>query len=106
MFFPNINNNNTSFITKDELVSLFFRQLLENRGYDIELFKRSFNHDSINFDLPMIDFLQKLFNLSGIIGMLSSGYERGYFQAFQPKTTISSSKSNENIDKNINNDEY
>jgi hypothetical protein len=54
----------------------------------------------------MIDFLQFLFNLNGIIGMLSTGQERGHFQVVQLKTTISSNKSNENIDNNINNGEY
>jgi hypothetical protein len=32
--------------------------------------------------------------------MLSTGQETGHFQAFQLKTTISSSKSNENINVN------
>jgi hypothetical protein len=64
MFFPNTNNNNTLFIREDELENYSFRQVLENRGYDIELFKRGFNDESINFDLSIIDFLQKLFNLS------------------------------------------
>jgi hypothetical protein len=101
MFFPNFNNNNTFFITKNELESLSFREVLENRGYDIEVFRRGFNNVSINFDLSMIDFLQLLFNFSGVIGMLSTGQEIGHFQVFQfIKTTISSNKNNENIDDN------
>jgi hypothetical protein len=57
MFFPKFNNNSTFFITKNELEFYIFRQVLENRGYDIELFKRGFHNDSINFNLSMIDFL-------------------------------------------------
>jgi hypothetical protein len=106
MFFPIDNNNNTFFIKEEELESLSFKEVVQKRGYNIEVFKRTFHNDSINFDLSMIDFLQKLFEFKAVIGMLSSGYERGHFQAFQPKTIISSSKSNENIDKNINDDEY
>jgi hypothetical protein len=72
----------------------------------VELFKKAFNNDSINFDLSIIDFLQFLFNLPEIIGMLLIELEIRHFQAFQPKTTISSNKSNENIDDNINDNEY
>jgi hypothetical protein len=66
----------------------------------VEIFKKAFNNDSIHFDLLIIDFLQFLFNIPGVIGTLSSGQEIGHFQAFQLKTTISSNKSNENIDDN------
>jgi hypothetical protein len=44
---------------------------------------------NINFYLTMIDFLQKLFEFEVVIGMLSSRYETGHFQAFKQKTTIS-----------------
>jgi hypothetical protein len=54
----------------------------------------------------MIDFLQTLFNLVWIIGMLSNWHERVHFQVFQLKTSIQLKDSNENIDDNINNNEY
>jgi hypothetical protein len=61
MFF--LNNNNTFFIIEEELTSLTFRQVLENRGYNIKYFEKGFEDININFDLTMIDFLQTLFNL-------------------------------------------
>jgi hypothetical protein len=54
MFFPD--NNNTFFITEEELTSLTFRKVVENWGYNIEFFEEGFDDDNINFDLPMIDF--------------------------------------------------
>jgi hypothetical protein len=66
----------------------------------VELLKKAFNNDSINFDLNIIYFLQFLFNLPGVIGMLSNGQEIWYFQAFQLKSSTSPNKSNENIDDN------
>jgi hypothetical protein len=70
------------------------------------MFKKAFNNDSINFDLTIIDFLQFLFNLPGVIGMLSNGQEIGHFQAFQLKSSTSPNRNNENIDDNNDNDIY
>jgi hypothetical protein len=102
MFFPKLIN--PFFIKKDDLESYTFREVLESRQINVESFKKDFNGENINFDLTIIDFLQVLFNLPEIIGMLSTGQKTGHFQAFQLKTTISLSKSNENI--NDNNDIY
>jgi hypothetical protein len=98
MFFPNMFDS--FFIRENELEPYTLKQALETKKINVELFKKAFKNDSINFDLLTIDFLQFLFNLPGEIGMLSSGYETGHFQTLQPKTTISLSKSNENIDDN------
>jgi hypothetical protein len=106
MFFPNINNNNTFFIKEEELESLSFKQVVENRRYDMKLIKTIFKGVDINFDLSMINFLQKLFNHPGVIGKLSTGREYAYFQVLQPKISNHLNRNIENIDKNINDDEY
>jgi hypothetical protein len=103
MFFP---NKNDFFIREKELATLTFRQVLENRELNIDSFEKGFVKININIDLPMIDFLQSLFNLSGVIGMLSTGREYAHFQAFQLKSLIPLNRNNENIDKNINDSEY
>jgi hypothetical protein len=41
----------------------------------VEFFEKEFNGENINFDLSIINFLQFLFNLPGVIGMLSIGQE-------------------------------
>jgi hypothetical protein len=51
------NNNNAFFIKKDELVSLSFKEVLENREYNINAFEKLFEGVDISIDLPIIDFL-------------------------------------------------
>jgi hypothetical protein len=53
----------------------------------------------------MIDFLQILFDFDGIIGIISTEYERAHFQALHPKISIHLNKIIENFDNNIH-DEY
>jgi hypothetical protein len=60
MFFP---INNTFFIKEEELESLSFMEVVESRGYDIELIKTVFEGVNINIDLTMINFLQNYLNL-------------------------------------------
>jgi hypothetical protein len=67
MFFANINN--IFFIKEDELEYYSFKEVLENRNYNIEFFEKGFEDVDINFDLSMIDFLRKLFNFDGILDM-------------------------------------
>jgi hypothetical protein len=92
------------FIRENELESYSFKQVLEIKKINVEMFKKVFDNDSINFDLTIINFLQFLFNLPGVIGMFSNGQEIGHFQAFQLKLSTSPNKSNENI--NDDNDIY
>jgi hypothetical protein len=59
MFFP---NKNDFFISERELATFTFRQVLDSRGLNIVSFEKGFMEIEISIDLPMIDFLQKLFN--------------------------------------------
>jgi hypothetical protein len=63
------------FIKKDDSESFTFKQEFKRREINVEMFKKAFNDDSLNLELTIIDFLQFLFNLPGVIGMLSSGEE-------------------------------
>jgi hypothetical protein len=95
MFFPKMVD--AFFISEKELATLTFKEVLENRGLNVDTFKKFFE-TNVSIDLLMIYFLQKLFNLNGIIGTLSTGQEYAHFQAFQQKISIHLNGNNENID--------
>jgi hypothetical protein len=65
MFFPC--NNDTFFISENELVNLTFREVFESRELYVDFFEKIFLGINININIPMIDFLQKLFEFEAVI---------------------------------------